>query len=190
MSNGSDNPITQLLATVSRGEPAAKGRLWEMVYGELRDLAHRQLRGERPGRDLQTTILVHEAYFRLVGDDDLQWANRRHFFAAAAQAMRRIRVDDARKRRGLKRGGGRPAEPLCEEPAACDGDVTDVLALNEALHKLEQEAPRQAEVVMLRYFAGLSIGESAEALDVSPRTVDVDWRLAKAWLRREVFGEE
>ena len=184
MSDGSDSPVTRLLAAASQGDPAAKDRLWETVYAELRDLAHGQLRSEQPGRDLQTTILVHEAYVRLVGDDDLQWANRRHFFFAAAQAMRRIRVDYARKRRGLKRGGGRPAEPLGEEPAAPDGDGAELLALNDALQKLEQEAPRQAEVVMLRYFAGLSIGETAEALGVSPRTVDVDWRLAKAWLHR------
>jgi len=184
MSDGSDSPVTRLLAAASQGDSAAKDRLWETIYTELRDMAHGQLRGERPGRDLQTTILVHEAYFRLVGTDDLEWASRRHFFAAAAQAMRRIRVDDARKRRGLKRGGGRPAEPLGEEPAAPDGDGAELLALNDALQKLEQEAPRQAEVVMLRYFAGLSIGETAEALGVSPRTVDVDWRLAKAWLHR------
>jgi RNA polymerase sigma factor (TIGR02999 family) len=141
---------------------------------------------EASRRTLQTTVLVSEAYLRLVGDADVQWANRRHFFAAAARAMRRIRIDDARKRQRLKRGGGRPVGQLEDDPAAFDQDATELLAIDEALSKLEKADPRKAEVVMLRYFAGLSVEETAAALDIAPRTVDSEWRFAKVWLHREL----
>jgi RNA polymerase sigma factor (TIGR02999 family) len=188
MSSGPFNPITQLLAAVGQGDAGAQDQLWAAIYNELRQLAHHQLRPEPIGPSLQTTVLVHEAYLRLLGDAKTDWANRRHFFAAAAQAMRRIRVDDARKRNSLKRGGGHAPE-LHAEPAAAASDDADLLALDEALKKLEQDAPRQAEIVMLRYFAGLNVDETAQALDVSPRTVDTDWRLARAWLHRELSPE-
>jgi RNA polymerase sigma factor (TIGR02999 family) len=188
MSNGSDNPITQLLAAVSRGDPAAEKKLYDIVYPELRVIAHGQLRTERPGRDLQTTILVHEAYFRLAGDDPAAWENRRYFFGAAANAMREVRADYARKRGSLKRGGGRAPVELTEGVGALDGDPVATAAFNEALDKLNAMAPREAEVVNLRCFAGLSVAETADLLGVSPRTVEADLRAARAWLYRELSG--
>jgi RNA polymerase sigma factor (TIGR02999 family) len=179
-------PVTQLLVAAGRGDARAGSRLWTVIYDELRRLARRQL--AREGRDctLESTALIHEAFLRLVGDEPVEWANRRHFFAAAARAMRHIRIDDARKRGRIKRGGDRQAEPLGDQLAAFDHDPTEVLAVDEALKKLEEVAPRQAEVVMLRYFAGLSVDETAQALGVSPRTVDYEWRFARAWLHREL----
>ncbi|HUU98733.1 MAG TPA: sigma-70 family RNA polymerase sigma factor [Phycisphaerae bacterium] len=205
MSTPPTNPITQLLAAAGQeGDQAARDRLWAAIYDELHRLAQCQMAAEAPGRTMQPTSLVHEAYLRLIGDEAVQWANRRHFFAAAAKAMRRIRIDDARKRKRLKRGGGRQAASLDERlvagqglsaravregihaPADGTGDPAEVLAVDEALSKLEQEDPRKAEVVMLRYFAGLTGDETAQALGLSPRTVDVEWRFAKAWLHREL----
>ena len=182
--------LTQLMAAASRGERAAQDRLWRLIYDELHQIAGAQMGREQPGRTLQTTALIHEAYLRLTGGSQSQWANRGHFFAAAAEAMRRIRVDDARKRGRIKRGGGQPSFPMIDEPAADDRDATEVLAVNDALAKLEECAPRQAEIVKLRYFAGLTGEETAEALGVSPRTVDSDWRMARAWLHRELGGSD
>jgi RNA polymerase sigma factor (TIGR02999 family) len=179
-------PITQLLDAAGQGDAAAANRLWSAVYDELHRLALTQLAQEGPGYPLQTTDLVDEAYVRLIGDGPVEWANRRHFFAAAATAMRRILVDDARKRGRQKRGGGQTPEPLLDEPPAPGWDPVLVLAIDEALAKLEQADPPRAELVMLRYFAGLSIDETAAALGVSPRTVDTGWRFAKAWLHREL----
>ncbi|MCK4658823.1 MAG: sigma-70 family RNA polymerase sigma factor [Phycisphaerae bacterium] len=190
MANPPSKPITRLLAAVGRGDAAAHNKLWALVYDELHRLAQHQMAHEAPGRTLQPTSLVHEAYLRLTADEDLQWANRRHFFATAANAMRRIRVDDARKRNRLKRGGGRQRIPLDEDPPAFDQDPAEVLAINEALEKLKQKDPRKAEVVTLRYFAGLTIDETADALGLSPRSVDSDWRFARAWLRRELTRGE
>ncbi len=193
--------VTQLLDAAAQGDAAAVNRLWSTVYEELHDLARAQLAREGPGCSLQSTSLVNEAYLRLIGDGHVEWANRRHFFSAAAKAMRRICVDDARRRERLKRGGG-PAQPvgpadasdwsarapgtLLGDPPAPEQDPAEVLAIDEALQKLEQTDPRRAELVMLRYFAGLSIDETAAALGVSPRTVDTEWRFAKAWLHREL----
>jgi RNA polymerase sigma factor (TIGR02999 family) len=178
--------VTQLLVAAGQGDSGAGNRLWSVVYDELRRLARYQLASE--GRDctFESTSLIHEAFLRLVGDEPVEWANRRHFFAAAARAMRHIRIDDARRRSRIKRGGDRQAQPVDGEPAVVDGDPTEVLAVDEALKKLEEVAPRQAEVVVLRYFAGLSVDETAQALGVSPRTVDYEWRLARAWLHREL----
>lgn len=179
-------PVTQLLAAAGRGDPRASSRLWTVVYEELRQLARRQLANEGPGCTFEPTTLIHEAFLRLVGDEPIEWVNRRHFFAAAARAMRHIRIDDARRRGRVKRGGDRQARPAGDELASFDNDPMEVLAVDEALKKLEQVAPRQAEVVMLRYFAGLSVDETAQALEVSPRTVDYEWRFARAWLHREL----
>ncbi len=179
-------PVTQLLVAAGRGDAAAADRLWSAVYDELRRVARCQLAREGPGCTLDSTSLVHEAFLRLTGDEPIEWANRRHFFGAAARAMRRIRVDDARKRGRFKRGGGQQPELSNEEPPVFDDDPVEVLAVDEALQNLEHTAPRQAEVVMLRYFAGLSVDETAGALDVSPRTVDYEWRFARAWLHREL----
>ena len=186
MTASNPEPVTQLLVAARRGDARASSRLWSVVYDELRRLAQRQLADEGPACTLESTALTHEAFMRLVGDEPVEWANRRHFFAAAARAMRRIRIDDARRRGRVKRGGDRQTQPIREEPAVFDNDPAEVLAVDEALRKLEQVAPRQAEVVMLRYFAGLSVDETAQALEVSPRTVDYEWRMARAWLHREL----
>lgn len=178
--------ITHLLAAASGGDKTAQRNLWNVRYGELRRLAHRQVAAEPRGRAHQTTSLVHEAYIRLLANEDVEWANRRHFFAAAAQVMREIRVDDARRRGRLKRGGGKVLSPLKEEPAVFQREPSEVLAIHEALDRLAEQNERRAEVVKLRYFAGLSIDECASALDVAPRTVDSEWRLARAWLHREL----
>lgn len=161
-------------------------QLWALVYPELQRLAQAQLAGEPGGRTLQRTTLVHEAYLRLTAGEDVQWENRRHFFAAAAQAMRRIRVDYARKRKCQKRGGGEQPGPLVNEPPVFDQDPAEVLGVHEAVTKLEQIDPRKAEVVVLRYFAGLTVKETAHVLGVSPKTVDNEWRFAKAWLLRDM----
>jgi RNA polymerase sigma factor (TIGR02999 family) len=179
-------PITRLLEAAAQGEAASANRLWSAVYQELHRLAGAELAREGPGCSLQATSLVNEAYLRLIGDGQVEWDNRRHFFAAAAKAMRRILVDDACRRGRLKRGGGQTPDSLLEEPAAPQEDPAKVLAIDEALQKLEQVDPPRAEIVMLRYFAGLGIDETAAALGVSPRTVDTGWRFAKAWLHREL----
>ena len=189
MASAEPGPITQLLTAVSAGEKGAVDRLWAVVYDELRRLARAQLAAEAPGRIFDSTALVHEAFLRLAGRGPVAWENRRHFFAAAARAMRRIRVDEARRRKRTKRGAGQSPGSLMGDPPALDDDPTEVLAIDEALRKLEREAPRQAEIVMLRYFAGLSTRETALAMGVSVRTVHYDWQFARAWLHRELGGE-
>lgn len=186
MDNGDPNPITQLLAAANGGDESARQRLWSAIYDELRGLARKMTAGEAHGRTLQPTALVHEAFFRLFGRNGQDWSSRRHFFGAAARAMRQIRIDDARKRKRLKRGGDRVREGLGAVQGLFDHDPIETLAVSEALDKLESEDPRQAEVVMMRYFAGLTEEETAGALGVSRRTVQNDWRLARAWLHREL----
>jgi len=153
-----------------------------VVYDELRVMAAAQMRRERPDHSLQPTGLVHEAYLRLVGDDRTPWEDRAHFFRAAAQAMRRILVDRARARGRQKRGGGRVRVPLEGANASILDDSNRILALDEALQRLEEQDPRSAEVVQLRYFGGLSTHETANALGVSERTVKREWAFARAWL--------
>ena len=179
--------ITSLLSAVSNGDAGAAERLWRAVYDELHGIAHARMACEGRHGDLQTTVLVQEAYLRLVGSEGAAIpANRRHFFAAAANAMRQFLVDDARKRGRQKRGAGqRPAE-LSEEPATIDCDPAEILSLDEALTRLRALSERKAEIVQLRYFAGLSVDETAEVLGISPRQVDKAWRFAKAWLHREL----
>lgn len=184
MAAEASSPLTQLLVAANRGDAAAAARLWAVVYAELHRLAHRQLAGEGRHGSLSATALVNEAYLRLAGHAPVAWANRRHFFAAAAEAMRRIRVDAARQRRRLKRGGGQAPEALHADPAVAPDDPAELLALDEALCRLEQLDPRRAEVVKLRYFVELTVDETAAVLDVAPRTVDSDWRFARAWLHR------
>ena len=186
MNASNPESVTQLLVAAGQGDTSADNRLWSVVYDELRRLARRQLANEGPDCTFDSTSLIHEAFLRLVGDEPVEWANRRHFFAAAARAMRHIRIDDARRRSRIKRGGDRQAQPINDELAIFDNDPMEVLAVDEALKKLEEVAPRQAEVAILRYFAGLSVDETAQALGVSPRTVDYEWRLARAWLHREL----
>jgi RNA polymerase sigma factor (TIGR02999 family) len=180
------SPVTQLLTATNGGDAGAQDRLWSLIYDELRKLAQHQMAGEASGHTLQPTALVHEAYFRLFGENPVQWSNRGHFFTAAAEAMRRIRVDDARRRGRLKRGGGQQPSSITDDPSGFNQDPVEVLAVGESLEELEQTAPRQAEVVKLRYFTGLTGDECAAVLEVSPRTVDKDWAFARAWLHRKL----
>jgi RNA polymerase sigma factor (TIGR02999 family) len=184
-----NNEVTSILLAIEQGEPKAAERLLPLVYDELRKLAARKLAQERPGDTLQATALVHEAYLRLVGDHDTQtWEGRRHFFAAAAEAMRRVLVDKARRKRRLRHGGGVQKQRLEEnEPAVVSlVDPVDLLALNEALDRLEATSPRRARLVKLRYFAGLTLPDVAAMLGISQSTAEADWTYAKAWLKREV----
>lgn len=169
-----------------RPDDARRGELFEVVYAQLHSLAQHHMRGERAGHSLQATVLVHEAWMRLGGSDEVAWNGRAHFFGAAGEAMRRILVDHARRKASAKRGKGYERLPLdgLELFRADDGPL--VLAVDDALSKLEQLDARLAEVVRLRFWAGLDEAETAELLDVSPRTVRRDWKLARAWLSREL----
>jgi RNA polymerase sigma factor (TIGR02999 family) len=162
------------------------------VYEELRQLARSELAREGRGHSLQPTSLVHEAYLRLLGGEEYDWANRRQFFAAAAKSMRRIRIDDARRRKRLKRGGAVDKEALDGDAGApaFDDDPSEVLAVHDALSELEQVAPRAAAVVEQRYFGGMSMPEVADALGISARTAEYDWHYARAWLRRSLSSDE
>ena len=183
---------TQLLEQMQAGDRSAAERLLPLVYDEFRQLARHYLQQERANHTLQPTALVHEAYMKLIDQSRVNWQGRTHFFAVAAQAMRRILVDHARHHLRLKRGGGQHRVTLDEGVAlsAKDRDE-DVVALDEALEKLADFDPRQAKVVEMRFFAGLSVEEVAEQLGVSKRTVEGDWTMARAWLSRELKkGEE
>jgi RNA polymerase sigma-70 factor (ECF subfamily) len=177
--------VSQLLAAWSGNEPGTAERLFSLVYGELRKLAAYHRRREDPHHSLQTTALVHEAYLRLVGQHDVDWKNRGHFFAIASQAMRRILVDHARRRNAAKRGGAQGRSPLDSIALAVPGSV-DVVDLDMALEKLARLDPQEARVVELRFFAGLTVPQVALALGVSRATVERDWAAARAWLRREL----
>ena len=179
--------VSGLLRAWGDGDRDALDRLTPVVYDELRRLARRYMRGERPGHSLQTTALVNEAYMRLVDYKSMKWQNRAHFFAVSAQLMRRILVDHAR-RHNLKRGGGVPHVSL-EETAIMDDDrPADLVALDDAMNALARIDPRKVQVVEMRFFGGLSVEETAEVLKVSPVTVMRDWSTAKAWLYRELTG--
>jgi len=177
--------ITDLLIQLRNGDPAAMDHLYSLVYDQLRLLAHRQLRFERPGHTLGTTGLVHETYLKLVGNTRANWQDRAHFLAIAGQAMRRILVDYARHYRALKNGGGLPALPLREEAAISERSET-LLALDEALLRLALLSPRLSRVVECRYFGGLTTEETASALGVTTRTVERDWAKARGWLYLEL----
>ena len=181
------NDVTQLLCKIESGEPAAPARLLELVYGELRRLAAQKMAQERSGQTLQPTALVHEAYLRLVDDDARQhWSGRAHFFGAAAEAMRRILVEHARRKASLKGGGGHRPVELREDVPQPSPSAVDVIAISDALERLQQFEPRKADVVKLRYFAGLDLAETATALGLSEATVKRDWTYARAWLYREL----
>jgi RNA polymerase sigma factor (TIGR02999 family) len=183
--------VTRILSAIAQGDPAAVGQLLPLVYDELRRLAAQQLAHEKPGQTLEATALVHEAYLRLVGPaEGPHWDNRGHFFTAAAEAMRRILVENARRKRRHKRGGGRVRKELHEEQLAAPAIREDILALDEALEKLAAVEPEAAAVVRLRYFAGLTVPEAAAALGISPRTADRLWAFARAWLYRELRGSD
>jgi RNA polymerase sigma factor (TIGR02999 family) len=178
--------ITQLLLAWGNGDERALEELMPLVYDELRKVAARHLRGQRPGHTLQTTALVNEAYMRLIDSSQVRWQNRAHFFAVSAQLMRRILVDFARQRQNLKRGAGAHQVSLDEALVVAPERGADLLALDEALDRLATLNARQARLVELRYFGGLSEEETAEALKVSLRTVQRDWNLARLWLYREL----
>ena len=183
--------VTLLLDAIRSGRSDAASELLPLVYAELRRLAGSRMAHLAPGQTLQPTALVHEAYAELVGSQDPGWNGRAHFFGAAAQAMREILVDHARSKARLKRGGDRKRQSLDEQGTPdpqFELPCEDILALDEALEKLKVEHPRKAEVVMLRFFAGLTIEQTAEVLDVTSRTIDFDWRFAKAWLFKELSG--
>jgi RNA polymerase sigma factor (TIGR02999 family) len=178
--------ITKLLADWSNGDKQALEKLTPLVYEELRRLAKRYLSQERPGHTLQSTALVHEAYLKLVGQHSVRWQNRAHFFGIAAQLIRRILVDYARNRFAEKRGAHAAKLSLDEALAVPEGRDLDLIALDEALEGLAKLDPRQSRLVELRFFAGLSVEETAEVLGMSPATVKRDWTSAKAWLFREI----
>jgi RNA polymerase sigma factor (TIGR02999 family) len=181
--------VTQFLNAIEHGEPHAANQLLPLVYDELRQLAAQKLAREQPGQTLQATALVHEAYLRLVGKGQEQpWSSRGHFFAACAQAMRRILVENARRKKGPRRGGDRARQELDGEQLAAPAPREDLLALDEALNKLAAGNRMAADLVQLRYFTGLTLPEAAQALDISPRTAGRLWAYARAWLRREVEG--
>lgn len=182
----SQEEVTQLLNQWSEGDQAALDRLFPFVYDELRRLANAYLRRERPGHTLQSTALVHEAYLRLVGQREIRWQNRAHFFGIAAQVIRHILVDHARGRISAKRGGGAVNLSLDEGLAVPNKQDLDVVALDDALQGLAKIDPQQSRIVELRFFGGLSIEETAEVVGVSTATVKRDWSVAKAWLYREV----
>jgi RNA polymerase sigma factor (TIGR02999 family) len=181
--------ITQILSAIEQGDPHAAGQLLPLVYDELRKLAAQKLAGEAPGQTLQATALVHEAYLRLVGNGQEQaWNSRGHFFGAAAEAMRRILVENARRKDCLKRGGGMARQELEADRITAPEPREDLLALDEALTRLAATNRQAAELVQLRYFAGLTLPEAAQALGIAERTAGRVWAYARAWLRREVEG--
>jgi RNA polymerase sigma factor (TIGR02999 family) len=190
---GAVSDVTRILSAIEQGDPQAAEQLLPLVYDELRKLAAQKLAQERPGQTLQATALVHEAYIRLVDVEEAQpWSGRGHFFAAAAEAMRRILVESARRKHSLKRGGDlarRDADPD-DLPVAAPGDPLEVLAIHEAIDRLAQKSPRKAELVKLRYFLGCTMAETAQILGIAVATAEEDWTYAKAWLRRQLLHNE
>ena len=184
--------VTQLLQQAGGGDPRATDELLPLVYDELRRLARSHLGGEAPGHSLQPTALVHEAYLRLVGSADVSWHSRGHFFGAAALAMRRILVERARHHLRLKRGGGRARVELGEDALAAEPQADSMLAIDQVLDRLAQYDPAKARLVMLRYFAGLTLEQTASALDLTLSQVRTEWAYARAWMHRELSktGEE
>jgi RNA polymerase sigma factor (TIGR02999 family) len=182
--------VTHILNAIEQGDPHAAGQLLPLVYDELRKLAAAKFGQEKAGQTLQPTALVHEAYLRLVGAEQAQhWNSRGHFFAAAAEAMRRILVERARKRGRLKRGGDRQRLDLDALQLAVPEVADELLALDEALADLALKHPDKAELVKLRYFAGLTVAEAAQALGISTSTADRHWTYARAWLYRRIVGD-
>ena len=181
--------VTLLLARWRTGSSEAEAQLMERVEGELRRLAAAHLRRERPGGTLQATAVVNEAYLRLLPQRKVSWENRAHFFGIAAKMMRRVLVDHARRKRAAKRDGGDPVSISGVASPAREADAVDVLALHDALAALAKADARQADIVEMRYFAGLTVEEIADVLEISPATVKREWSTAKLWLRRRMQGE-
>jgi RNA polymerase sigma factor (TIGR02999 family) len=182
--------VTRILAAIDGGDPLAAAQLLPLVYDELRKLAARRLAQEKPGQTLQATALVHEAYLRLVGDQPGTWDSRHHFFAAAAEAMRRILVEQARRKGRIRHGGGTKRVDLDEACSLVQPPSDDLLALDEALTRLASLNPVRAEVVKLRFFAGLTMPEVAQALGISQPTAERYWAFARTWLYAELNGRE
>jgi RNA polymerase sigma factor (TIGR02999 family) len=183
------NEVTRVLTAIERGDPHAAAQLMPLVYGELRRLAAARLAAEPSGNTLQPTALVHEAYLRLVGTPDGDsWEHRGHFFAAAAEAMRRILIDNARRKATARRGGGMQRQAVDPDATASPEPREDLLALDASLDRLAAEDPLKADLVKLRYFVGMSLAEAAAALGLSERTASRHWAYARAWLRRAVEG--
>jgi RNA polymerase sigma factor (TIGR02999 family) len=184
------NDVTRILSAIEHGDPDAAVQLLPLVYEELRQLAARSLAREKPGQTLQATALVHEAYLKLVGlGAGPHWNGRGHFFGAAAEAMRRILVDNARRKASAKAGGGRERVDLAGVDPAAEGPGVDLLALHDALDRLEALDRRKADLVKLRFFAGLTNAQAAEALGISASTADNDWAYARSWLRLAMAGD-
>jgi RNA polymerase sigma factor (TIGR02999 family) len=183
--------VTRILTQIEQGDHQAADDLLPLVYQELRQLAAAKLSKEKPGQTIQATMLVHEAWLRLVGSDvEVHWNGRGHFFGAAAKAMQRILVENARRKKRLKAGGGYQRVELSEAAASIRTPAVDVLAIDEALEKLAKQDHRKAELVRLRFFAGLTLAEAARAMGISSSTADNDWAYAKAWLRLEISESE
>ena len=181
------NDVTQILQQIERGDAGAAEQLLPKVYQELRNLAAAKLKQEKPGQTIQATALVHEAYLRLVDVEQTQrWDSRGHFFAAAAEAMRRILIDRAREKKSQKRGGHFKRQDVADIEIGGESLSTDILCLNEVLERFEQIDPAKAKLVKLRYFAGLTIPQAAEALQLSTSTADRHWAYARAWLHAEL----
>ena len=185
------NEVTRILSAIEEGDPHAAEQLLPLVYEELRKLAAQKLAQEKPGQTLEATALVHEAYLRMVDLDTPQsWNSRNHFFAAAAEAMRRILVESARRKRRRKHGGGRQRQELLPDLVATHETDEAILAVDAALAKLAERDALKARLIELRYFAGLTGDQAAEILGISPSSADRHWVFARAWLRREIVGEQ
>jgi RNA polymerase sigma factor (TIGR02999 family) len=182
--------ITQLLLSWSKGDKSSLEELIPLVYPELRRMARAYMGGENSGHTLQTSALINEAYLRFVNQQEVEWQDRAHFFAVAAQIMRHILIDHARKYRRSKRGGGTEHLPLDDVVVACDQRAAELLALDDALKRLASVDARKSQIVELRFFGGLTVEETAEVVKLSPITIMREWRAAKAWLGREVSGGE
>lgn len=182
--------VSRLLGEVADGNASAVDQILPLVYDQLRAVAQQRMAGERIGHTLQATALVHEAFLRLVGPREIPWESQAHFYAAAAESMRRILVDHARSRKREKRGGKHQRVALNVLDLAQAENSEEILAFDEAFRRLEQREPEAAEVVRLRFFAGLSVDQTAEALGSSPRTIDRRWKFARAWLFRELQNDE
>jgi RNA polymerase sigma factor (TIGR02999 family) len=178
--------VTRILAAIEQGDVRAVDELFPLVYPQLSQLAAQRMSKEVPGQTLQATALVHEAYLRLVGGEEQHWSNRRHFFSAAAEAMRRILIENARRKKSLRRGGGRKQIKLDKAAIANDTATDELIALDEGLEKLSKKDKAKADVVKLRYFAGLTIEQTAEVLSISVTTAKRYWVYSRAWLLREM----
>jgi RNA polymerase sigma factor (TIGR02999 family) len=184
------NDVTRILSAIDQGDPRAAQQLLPLVYDELRKLAAQKLAQEKSGQTLQATALVHEAYLRLAGAEAVSWNSRGHFFSAAAEAMRRILIETARRKKNLKAGGGRQRVDFSEIEPEIEGPRVDLLALDEALSRLEAKDKRKADLVKLRFFAGLTNEQAAQSLGISVSTADNDWAYAKTWLRLAMQGDK